>query len=175
MRLYSLFILLVVMGIPPCEANSIDNTPVDEFDIDRYMGKWYEIARFDNRYQRNLTDVTAVYSLDENNNITITNRGYNIADCEWREVQGRGETTSTTGQLRVSFFLFFASDYNVMGLGENYEWALVGTKSSKYLWIISRTPSIPDDTLCYIIGLAQKRGYKVDELNIQQRSDVAVK
>ncbi len=175
MRLYSLFLLLIVMSMPLCGASTIDNTPVAEFDLARYMGKWYEIARFDNRYQRNLTDVTAEYSLDDDNNITITNRGYNIENNEWREVQGHGQATSTTGQLRVSFFLFFASDYNVMGLGENYEWALVGTKSSKYLWIISRTPSLPDDTLSYIIGLAQKRGYKVDDLNIQQRADVAAK
>ncbi len=173
MRLYSLFLLLIVMNMPVCSASTIDNTTVREFDLDRYMGKWYEIARFDNRYQRNLTEVTAEYSRDRGGQIIITNRGYNAEEGEWREVQGKGQPTSIVGQLKVSFFMFFSSEYNVMDLGEEYEWALVGTKSNKYLWIISRTPSLPDDTLNHIISLAERRGYQVEELNIQQCMDTA--
>ncbi len=172
MRLYSLFLLLLA-GCSTCNANPVDNTTVSEFDLDRYMGKWYEVARIDNRYQRNLTAVTAEYSLGKGDRITIVNRGYNPSNGEWREVEARGETTSTVGRLKVSFFLFVTSEYNIMDLGENYEWALVGTKSSNFLWIISRTPALPADTLNHIISLAEKRGYNINDINIHQCTDVA--
>ncbi len=172
MRLYSLFLLLIA-GCSTCRANPIDNTTVSEFDINRYMGKWYEVARIDNRYQRNLTAVTAEYRLDGDNRIAIINRGYNSSNGEWREIEARGETTSTVGRLKVSFFLFVTSEYNVMDLGDDYEWALVGSKSSKFLWIISRTPSLPNDTLNHIISIAQRRGYNIEDIDIHQYNNIA--
>ncbi len=165
---------LIIMSAPMCSAQTtIDNTTVREFDLDRYMGTWYEVARFDNRYERNLREVTAEYTRNDENMVSIINRGFNTEDLEWQEAYGKGETTDILGQLKVSFFLFFSSDYNVMDLGAEYEWALVGSKSHKYLWILSRTPSLPADTLNHIIGLAQKRGYNIEELNILQNNDIA--
>ncbi len=170
MILISLALLLILLFAPMSRAESINTTPTNEFDIDKYMGKWHEIARFDNRFERNLTDVTAEYSIDDNDKITIINRGFNTEDKVWKEAHGRGKSTSKQGQLRVSFFLFFSSEYNVMELGNNYEWALVGTNSSKFLWILSRTPTLPSETLNHIISLAEQRGYDVEKLNIIQRN-----
>ncbi len=172
MLLILLFAFIILCSAPMCAAENVDNTPVSEFDLERYMGKWYEIARFDNRYERNLSMVTAEYTLNDNDNIEILNRGFNIHEKEWQEAYGKGEPTQTNGQLRVSFFLFFASDYNVMALGDEYEWALVGSKSHKYLWILSRTPSLEEDILNHIIDLAHKRGYNVEALNIIQYDEV---
>ncbi len=173
MILISLSILLILLSAPLCSAETIDNTPISELDLERYMGKWHEVARFDNRFERNLTNVTAEYSFNDENLILVVNRGFNTEELEWQEAHGRGETTPMQGRLKISFFLFFASEYNVMGIGENYEWALVGTKSSKYLWILSRTPSLPLDTLTHIITLAENRGYNIKKLNIIQREEVA--
>ncbi len=174
MLLFSLSIFLILFSTPMCVAESVDNTPISEFDLQRYMGKWYEIARFDNRYERNLSEVTALYSLDDEENVVILNRGFNTHDLEWREAHGKGEPTTNGGQLRVSFFLFFSTDYNIMALGDDYEWALVGSKSHKYLWILSRTPSLDDETLNHIIEIAHKRGYNVEELSLIEHSDLVV-
>ncbi len=173
MLLILLFTFIILCSAPMCIAENIDNTPVSEFDLERYMGKWYEVARLDNRYERNLSKVTAEYTLDDNCNIAILNRGFNTHENEWQEAHGKGEPTQTNGKLKVSFFLFFTSDYNVMALGDNYEWALVGSKSHKYLWILARTPSLEKDILDHIIDLAYKRGYNIEALNIIQHNDVA--
>ncbi len=168
------FSLLLLLGITPlCCAEQIDTTPVSDFELERYMGKWHEVARFDNRFERHLTDVTAEYSLTDDDNVYIINRGYNTSDREWQEAHGRGRRTLKRGRLKVSFFLFFANEYNVMELGDKYEWALVGSKTSEYLWILARTPALPVDTLTHIIRLAAERGYKVEELRILQSENVA--
>ena len=77
---------------------------------------------------------------------------------------GKAKAGKHPGQLRVSFFLFFYSDYNVLALGDNYDWALVGSKSPKYLWILARTPNLPDATIEHILSIARERGYNTDDL-----------
>ncbi|MFR9560002.1 MAG: lipocalin family protein, partial [Rikenellaceae bacterium] len=115
------------------------------------------------------------YSICDNNIITVINRGFNTQEELWKEAHGKGEPTSTQGRFKVSFFLFFSSEYNVLGIGDEYEWALVGTKSSKFLWILSRTPTLMADTLRHIISLAEQRGYDIEKLNIIQREDMALR
>ncbi len=174
MILFSITLLIFLVSTTSnCQAETIDNTTVDEFDLSRYMGKWYEIARFDNRFERNLSEVTAEYILNEDDHVIIINRGFNTKDMEWREARGKGHPTEVNGQLNVSFFMFFSTEYNVMGLGDNYEWALVGSKSSKYLWILSRTPMLSSGVMEHILSLARSRGYDVEELTLVQHEDVA--
>ena len=79
-------------------------------------------------------------------------------------LNGKAKLGKQPGQLRVSFFLFFYSDYNILALGEDYDWALVGSSSPKYLWILSRTPSLPEETLEHILDIARERGYDTDKL-----------
>lgn len=140
-----------------------DLTPVESFNLHRYLGKWCEIARFDHRFERGLHNVTADYSLRPDGKIKVANAGFR--DGELKQVVGKAKTTSQPGLLRVSFFWIFYADYRVLALGADYEWALVGAgKSTDYLWILSRTPTLPPDTLQQIVSEAQRRGYNTDKL-----------
>ncbi|MFI3319522.1 MAG: lipocalin family protein [Rikenellaceae bacterium] len=167
-------LLLFVVALPHLHADEIDTTPVKDFDLKRYMGVWHEVARLDNKFERHLTDVTAEYLINGKDcDVTVINRGYNSKRSEWREAIGRAHITDTRGRLKVSFFIFTSTEYNIMALGKNYEWALVGTKSSKYLWILSRIPEMPTSTLNEIITIAQQRGYNTDELLILPNITIA--
>lgn len=140
------------------------STTVDNLDLNRYMGRWYEIARYDHRFERNLERCEAYYTLEPTGKIGVRNSGINTKTGLLKIADGKAKAGKYPGQLRVSFFLFFYSDYNVLALGDNYEWALVGSRSPKYLWILSRTPSLPDATLEYILSIARERGYNTDDL-----------
>jgi apolipoprotein D and lipocalin family protein len=106
--------------------------------------------------------VTATYTLLPDNTVEVKNRGMR-GDEEHISI-GHAKTTSEPGQLRVSFFWKFYSDYNIMAVGEKGEWMLIGSSSPKYLWILSRTPTLPQKQLEYIIALAAQRGYNVNKL-----------
>ena len=159
-------LLLLTMLLVACVYNvgrdTIDRSTVKNFDLKSYMGRWYEIARFDHRFERGMTDVTATYTLQSNGLVEVVNEGMR-GDNMHRAI-GRAKTTKRSGCLRVSFFWIFYSDYNVLEMGEKGEWALVGSRSPQYLWILSRTPTLPDATVDYIVGQAAKRGYNVKNL-----------
>lgn len=142
----------------------IEFRPIRNFNLDRYLGRWYEIARFDHRFERGLDYVTAEYSLNDNGSIKVVNRGFDDRDGRLHETVGKAKTTSTPGLLRVSFFLFFYSDYNILALGDNYDWVLLGSSSTKYLWIMSRTPTLPEQRIEYIIDIARQYGYDTSKL-----------
>ncbi len=149
-----------------CSAQSIDRTTVEEFDLARYLGLWYEIARFDTRFERDLVSVTAHYSLGDDGSIRVVNRGYNTRKGRWGETEARALRTDEVGRLRVSFFPMIYTDYNVLVVGDDYAWALVGSSSPDYLWILSRSEQMPPSTLNYIISLAEGRGYDTSRLLI---------
>lgn len=163
-----MLMLSLVLFIAACAYSSnrkeIDRSTVKSVNLKDFMGKWYEIARFDHRFERGMTDVTATYRLMEDGKIEVVNRG--IRDGKPVEAIGKAKTTDIAGQLRVSFFWEFYSDYNILAMGRHGEWALIGSKSPKYLWILSRTPHISSSTLDYIIMLAQARGYDTEKLII---------
>lgn len=140
----------------------INTATVPNFDLKAFMGRWYEIARLDNRFERGMTNVIADYTLQPDGKIQIVNSG--MRDGKYHETIGRGKVSTQTGRLRVSFFMFFYSDYNVMAMAQNGEWVLVGGNSPKYLWILARKKSLPVETLNHIIGLARDRGYDTDAL-----------
>jgi len=142
----------------------LDVTTVGSLDLQRYLGKWYEIARFDHSFERGLTGVSAEYSLKENGMIEVRNSGFDAGKDKRRVALGKAKTTSVPGVLKVSFFLFFYSDYRILALGEDYDWALVGSGSPKYLWILSRTPSLPQEKLGLIVAEARRRGYETKNL-----------
>ena len=144
---------------------TIDNTPVQKFDLDRYLGRWYEIARFDHRFERGLSEVSAEYTAQNNGMIKVLNSGFKAKLGKRSQIVGRAKTTDVAGVLRVSFFWIFYSDYRVLALGDNYEWALVGSgDSGKYLWILSRTEVLPKETVAKIIAEAERRGYDTKKL-----------
>ena len=145
-----------------CSGQTIDNSTVEGLDLSRYLGDWYEIARFDHSFERGLTHAKANYALNPNGTIVVTNSG--LRDGEQKESIGKAKTTDTAGLLRVSFFGPFYSDYRVMMLADDYSYALVGSKSAKYLWILSRTPELPQEVLTEILSAATARGYDTGKL-----------
>src|SRR5690554_4456728 len=119
---------------------------VTSFDANRYLGKWYEIARLDHRFEKNLSNVTAEYSLNSDGSIRVVNSGYHTVKEEWKEAVGKAKFVESPeiAKLKVSFFGPFYSGYNVIALDGNYTYALVVGKSPKYLWILSRETTIPE-------------------------------
>ena len=109
-----------------------------------------------------MKDVTADYTLLPDGSVEVVNEG--VRDGKLHRTVGHAKTTAQSGHLRVSFFWKFYSDYNVLEMGEQGEWALVGSHSPQYLWILSRTPTLPDQTVDYIVAQAAKRGYNVKNL-----------
>ncbi len=142
---------------------------VSDLDLQRYMGKWYEIARTDNRFERNMEHVEAVYRMLPNGHVEVINSGVDSRTGKPRKAIGKAHAGKIAGRLRVSFFWIFYSDYDVLELGKDYDWALVGGSSPKYLWILSRTPQLPQPTLDSILHLARLRGYDTSKLIFDNR------
>lgn len=145
-----------------CNGHEVDNSTVSSLDLNRYLGTWYEIARFDHSFEKGLDYTKAHYSLNPDGTIAVANSG--IKNDKYRISKGKAKLTDTVGLLRVSFFGPFYSDYRVMMLSEDYKYALVGSGSPKYLWILSRTPDVPKDMLEKILTEADERGYDTSQL-----------
>lgn len=147
-----------------------DRSTIDHLDIPRYMGRWYEIARYDHRFERGMSGVTATYGLSPDGSIRVLNAGYKrdtYGRSRFRRVVGRAKIPDTTrpGRLKVSFFLWFYSDYYILELDrEEYNYALIGSSSDKYLWILSRTPQLPEDVKRLLLAAALRRGYDTSRL-----------
>ncbi len=147
--------------------NEMDNSTVNELDLDRYMGLWYEIARFDHNFERGLVGVTAEYQMRPDGKISVINRGYkNSLNGKLKVAKGKAKQPNPDepGKLKVSFFLFFYAGYYVMELDPDYQWALIGSSTEKYLWILSRTPQLTDEVRNNILKLAEARGYDTGKL-----------
>lgn len=134
-------------------------------DIARYMGRWFEIARFENSFEKGLANVSAVYTLNGDNTVSVVNSGVK-PDGEKTSVSGRAYApdSSDFSKLRVSFFRPFYGDYYILELDGDYRWALVGGRDKSYLWILSRTPRIPEAELSKILEKARSRGYDAGRL-----------
>lgn len=145
-----------------CSNENLNNTPVPELNLDRYLGTWYELARFDHSFERDLIACTANYSPNTDGTIKVLNSG--IKNGKTKVSEGKAKTTDVPGLLRVSFFGPFYSDYRVLMLSTDYTYALVGSSSDKYLWILSRTPILPDSIIQSILQEATDRGYDVSQL-----------
>lgn len=146
---------------------TLDTHPVKVFDLNRYLGKWYEIARFDHSFEKDLVGVTAEYSLLPDGKVRVINSGYkDTLDGPYKSTEGKAKIPdpSNPAHLEVSFFMWFYSDYNIMELDPDYQYALVGSDTDKYLWILSRTPQLPNDPLNRLLDQATRRGYDVGKL-----------
>lgn len=138
---------------------------VENFEVDKYIGKWYEIARFDSRFEKDLNQTTAEYSLGENGKIIVVNKGYNFKKNKWESVQGKAKfaQTKNLGDLKVSFFGPFYAPYKILQLDNNYQYALV-TSGKDYLWILSREKTIPDNIKNQYLNHAKSLGYNIQNL-----------
>ncbi|MDE6396749.1 MAG: lipocalin family protein [Muribaculaceae bacterium] len=145
-----------------CRTRTIDNTVVTDFDLNRYLGGWYEIARFDHRFERGMDHTKARYVLRDDGKVDVLNTG--LKNGKQSEAKGIAKLTDTPSLLRVSFWRPFYSDYRVMMIDRDYQYALVGSRSDKYLWILSRAPQISEDVKARILAEARRRGYETDKL-----------
>jgi len=141
-------------------------TAVKPFDKEKYLGKWYEIARMDFRFERNLNNTTANYSVNDDGTIKVLNRGYNYVKKEWSEAVGKAKFVGdqNTAMLKVSFFGPFYGGYNVIALDAEYKYALVAGQDLSYLWILSRETTIPEDVKQNYLEIAEGLGFKTSEL-----------
>ena len=149
-----------------CASIPKNATPVSGFEPDRYLGAWYEIARFDYRFEKNLNNVAAHYSRDADGNIRVQNSGYNFKKSKWTKTEGIAKFRhgSDTAALKVSFFGPFYSGYNVIDLDPKYQYALVAGKNLDYLWILSRQKQIPEGIKKQFLAKAQSVGYDTSQL-----------
>ncbi|MBQ2365127.1 MAG: lipocalin family protein [Alistipes sp.] len=165
-RQYVISIIAAFLATLGCNAQprTINRTTVTTLDINRYMGKWYEIARFDHRFERNIEECQAFYSQLPDGTIRVVNSGISSKNGRYKSTVGKAKSGKQPGQLRVSFFWIFYADYNILALDDNYKWALVGSHSPKYLWILARSPHLDEATRQHIVEIARDRGYDTDEL-----------
>ena len=160
--LIAFFILLTgCVGIPD------DVKPVSNFKLERYLGKWYEIARLDHSFERGLSRVTANYSMRSDGGVKVINRGYSAENTRWEEAEGKAYFVENTdlGYLKVSFFGPFYGSYIIFNLDhEHYQYSLVSGPDKSYLWILSRTPTINKNTKSILIKKATELGFDTSKL-----------
>ena len=158
--LLSMLGVAIIPGV--CLAQKIDNTPVESFALNRFLGTWYEIARFDHTFERGMELTTARYFLDEDGNLKIINSG--VLKNKFKTSTGKAKFTDTPGLLRVSFFGPFYSDYRVLDITPDYQYALIGGKTGKHLWILSRLVKPDEKQIDRLLVEASARGYDVGNL-----------
>lgn len=141
--------------------------PVDHFNADRYLGKWFEVARLDHSFERGLSKVSASYSLRDDGGIRVINRGYDAQKQQWKEAEGKAYFVQgkDQGYLKVSFFGPFYGAYVVVELDhEGYQYSLVSGPDKSYLWILSRTPQMNPEVQQHLVERAAALGYDTGKL-----------
>ena len=140
--------------------------PVKEFDLKKYLGKWYEIARLDHSFERGLEKVTAEYFMRDDGGVKVLNRGFSKEKNGWSEAEGKAYFVNSPdeGYLKVSFFGPFYGAYVVFELDKDYEYAFVTSSKKSYLWFLSRTPTVSDDLKAQFVQKARSLGYDTDAL-----------
>lgn len=162
----SLLIISVMVIFNSCVTIPKGAVAVKPFDKEKYLGKWYEIARMDFRFERNLNNTTADYSINDDGSIKVDNRGFNYRTNKWKQAVGKAKFIGAqdVAMLKVSFFGPFYSGYNVIALDNEYKYALIAGKNLDYLWFLSRETTMPGDIKQNYLKIAEDLGYKTSEL-----------
>jgi len=162
-----LFILLTSILLNACTGKPDGVKPVEGFDLERYLGKWYEIARLDHSFERGLNNISAEYSLRDDGGVKVINRGYSSDDNEWKQSEGKAYFVNEPdqGYLKVSFFGPFYGSYIIFKLDEkNYQYAFISGPDTSYLWLLSRTPTVSDELIQKFVNSAREAGFNTDKL-----------
>jgi len=140
--------------------------PVKPFQVKKYMGKWYEIARLDYHFEKGLDNVTAEYSLNEDGTVKVINSGYNYKKGVIEESEGKAEFVDSPDEamLEVSFWGPIKSGYNVIAIDKAYKYALVVGRNRNYMWLLSRETSMPENIKLDYLSIARSLGYKTERL-----------
>lgn len=167
LRSLKFYLYLPLVWLAGCTGVPDGVTPVSDFDLERYLGKWYEIARLDHSFERGLSHVTAEYSMRDDGGVKVVNRGYDITSQQWKEAVGKAYPVAepTEGRLKVSFFGPFYGGYNIVALDrENYRYSLVVGPNRSYLWILSREPQMAPGMYRELVQKAGELGFATDSL-----------
>jgi apolipoprotein D and lipocalin family protein len=159
--------VLIVGLLVGCTGIPEGITAVDGFDVNRYLGTWYEIARLDHRFERGLENISATYTLRDDGGINVLNKGWDIKAAEWHEAAGKAYFVEQPdkGRLKVSFFGPFYGGYNIIDLDKkDYAYSMVTGPDRSYFWILSRTKQLPEATLQALIERAKALGFATDKL-----------
>jgi apolipoprotein D and lipocalin family protein len=165
--LRQLLLCLPLLLLAACTSVPEGITPVRHFQLDRYLGKWYEIARIDHSFERGLSDVSAQYRLQPDGSVEVVNRGYSAEKGAWKEAVGKALMLgdATQGSLKVSFFGPFYGGYHIAALDEQeYRWSLVVGPSRDYLWILSRERHLPPAVREQLLAKATQLGFDISRL-----------
>lgn len=166
--LFTAFIVLSVNTITSCKSGTIPDhiKPIEPFDVNKYNGEWYEIARFDFKHEKDLSNVTANYSLNNDGSIKVVNKGFNYVKNKWEEANGKAKFTSSKniGSLQVSFFGPFYAGYHIVMLEPNYNSVLIFGDDTDYIWILSRDKTINESTKEKYLAKAKEAGYDLNRL-----------
>jgi len=157
----------MLLSLTGCLGYPNSVNPVTEFNLNNYLGKWYEIARLDHSFERGLDKVTAEYSMREDGGVKVVNRGFSASDGEWKEAVGKAffVEEQNKGYLKVSFFGPFYGSYVVFALDSaHYQYAFVSGPNTSYLWLLSRTPEIEDDLKAMFVEKVEKLGFNPKNL-----------
>jgi apolipoprotein D and lipocalin family protein len=161
------FLLSLLVFLSGCGGIPDNVEPVKGFEVDRYLGKWYEIARLDHSFEEGLEKVTAEYSLRNDGGIKVINKGFNPESKKWKEAVGRAyfQNDSAIGRLKVSFFGPFYGGYNIIELDKkDYSYSLICGPNKNYLWILAREPQIEESIKIELIKKAKALGFDTDKL-----------
>ncbi|ALU42386.1 lipocalin [Pseudoalteromonas rubra] len=163
----TVLIIMMTLVLSSCLGMPQGVQPVGNFELNRYLGKWYEIARLDHSFERGLTRVTAQYSMREDGGVKVINRGFNSVENQWREAEGKAFFVNQDDEayLKVSFFGPFYGAYVVFELDyDNYQYAFVSGPDTEYLWLLSRTPQVDQAIIDKFVSMAAERGFDTDAL-----------
>jgi apolipoprotein D and lipocalin family protein len=167
----SIIALTLAIVFAGCVSGQKRNTmeTVSNVELEKYMGTWYEIARFPHSFERDLVGVTATYRLKNNGNVEVINQGYKLTlDGKPSRAKAFAKIPNSNepGRLKVYFFWPFGADYLILDLDNNYQWALVGSSSPNYLWILSRSPQMDSNLYNSIVSKAKLLGYNTEKLEL---------
>jgi apolipoprotein D and lipocalin family protein len=158
---------LLAIFLTGCTGLPRNVSPVADFRLERYLGKWHEIARLDHSFERGLTRVTADYSLRKDGGVRVLNRGYSEKEGRWKEAEGKAYFVQgpDRGHLKVSFFGPFYGSYVIFDLDrEGYRYSLVSGPDTSYLWILARDPAMSDDLKSTLVARAAALGFDTSTL-----------
>jgi apolipoprotein D and lipocalin family protein len=158
--------LFLIVALSGCSGAPDGVEPVKNFELNRYLGKWYEVARLDHSFERGLSKVTAEYSMRDDGGVRVINRGFNAEEGAWREAEGKAYfvRSEDEGHLKVSFFGPFYGAYVIFELDQNYQYSFVSGPDRDYLWLLSRTPDVSDTIKQRFIKRAEALGFETDGL-----------
>ncbi|MCW8851922.1 MAG: lipocalin family protein [Gammaproteobacteria bacterium] len=164
-KISALSVLLLILTA--CTGKPDGVVAVKDFELDRYLGKWYEIARLDHSFERGLSNITAEYSLRDDGGVKVINSGFSKEDNEWQQAEGKAFFVDETdsGHLKVSFFGPFYGSYIVFELEKkDYQYAFVSGPDTSYLWLLARTPQVDEKVTQQFVKRSQELGFDTSKL-----------